>query len=122
MEFNYYFTTQAIGNLLIDDIGNCAIEANSDDGCFYYFVSKTTLGFTRIFQYGPLVKSSDVMHKSVRCTFKRIEYDQNKVAKEIKSFLNQPFVTITQAIEIDPKEALNNCISIIEYMKDDEAY
>ena len=122
MEFNYFYTATAIGNLSIEDIYKCAVEANNDDREFYYLVIDSKLGFSKIFQYGPLVKDSDIMHKSVKCSFKRIEVDQFKIEKEIKGFLNNPFANITQAVEIPINEALANCKSLIEYMKDSEAF
>ena len=120
--FNYFYTTQSMGELQIDNIGQCAIQANNDSGEFWYLVVKTRLGSSRVFSYGPLAKGVDFLHKSTKMSFKRIEYDEGKIEKEIKGFLNNPFADITQAMEISPEEALAECKSFIEYMKDDEAF
>lgn len=121
-EFNYYYTSTAMGSLIVDDIFNCAVQANNDSNEVWYLVIKTRLGSSRIFQYGPLAKDVDFLHKSTRMSFKRIECEDYKIEKEIKGFLNNPFANITQAIEIPIDEALENCKSFIEYMKDDEAF
>lgn len=115
--FEYCYTTQAIGDINIEDIGNCCIEAMSDMGETYYFLSRTNNGFTILFQYGPFVKDSDILEKSVSCTFKRIEYKESQIITAINKFLNNPYANITQAYEVDDyKEALKNCIDIVEYV------
>ena len=38
MEFNYYYDTIAMASIDVEDIGNCAIEAHTDLGEFYYLL------------------------------------------------------------------------------------
>ena len=107
----------AIGQLDVDDIGNCAIEANNDEGNYYYMVIETNLGFTKIFEYGPVQPDFNEMCKSVTCTFDRIEFNEKKISKRIYSFLNAPGKNITQAQIVDKEYALDGCKDIIEYMR-----
>lgn len=120
MEFEYFYVQSINASIDIDDIGNCAIAAYTDLGEVYYLVIKTILGTTMIFQYGPLVDGSDILHKSVNCSFKRIGYKDTAIQKVINNFLNNPYAKITQAIEISPEEVYENCIDIIKYMETKE--
>lgn len=120
MEFEYFYVQSINASINIDDIGNCAIAAYTDLGEVYYLVIKTLLGTTMVFQYGPLVDGSDILHKSVNCSFKRIGFKESAIQKVITNFLNNPYAKITQAVEITPEEAYENCINIIEYMKTKE--
>ena len=122
MNFQYSYITQNQADLEIDDIGNCAIEALNDAAEAYYLVIKTKYGTTSVVSYGPIIPDVDVFPKSVNCSFKRLDYDEFKVEKIIDEFLNKGFRNISQAREISPDEALSNCRSIIEYMKDPNNY
>lgn len=116
-EFEYFFSRSAVGLLDVEDIGNCAIEANDDIGNFYYIVIETKLGFTKIFEYGPCNPDFNELPKSVACTFDRIEFNDKKIANAIYMFLNNGKRNITQAQLVEKDYALDGCIDIIEYMR-----
>ena len=121
----YSFVGQFESQLNIEDIGNCAVEANNDDGQFWYLIIDTRLGWTKIMQYGPINPQSDTFEDSCECTFSRIEFDAKKIYRVVDMFLNKTrkkLMPITQAREISRDNALNQCRSIIEYMKDTEKY
>ena len=115
--FEYFFTKIAVGELDIEDIGNCVIEAGDDIGQLYYLKIDSTLGWSRIFEYGPCTPDFNELPKTVTCNFERIEYDEFKIQNKIKQFLNAPKRNITQANIISDEEMFNNLIDIIEYMK-----
>jgi hypothetical protein len=120
MEFEYCYETIVTATIDVDDIGNFAIEATNNLGETYYLVVLTTLGTSRIFEYGPIVLDIDLLPKSCNCSFKRTEFKDTKIKKTIENFLNNPYHKILQAKVIDYKEALNNCKSIIDEMKKEE--
>lgn len=122
MDFEYFYMTQAAGSLSIEDPGNCAIKAFADNGTEYIFASRTSLGSTMLFNFGPIVRDSEVLPKSVNCSFKRIDYSESQINTAIKKFLNNPYANITQAYEADYKEALDDCIDIAEYMKKENSF
>ena len=122
MDFEYYITKIVNGSIDIEDTGNCAIKAYNDNGSCYVLIIETSLGISRVFQYGPAVHDLDLLPKSVNCSFKRIEYSDYKIHKVIDEFLNNGYSGITQAFVVDKDEALNECRSIIEYMKQDILY
>lgn len=117
MEFEYFYTTTAMGSLIIDDLFDCAIEASNDMGEFYYLVVKCQDGFCQLFEYGPIIKDNELLPKTVMCSFKRITPELPKIKKAIQNFLNNPYHEISQAVSIDENEAYNNCINIIDYMR-----
>ena len=123
MEVEYASEATFTAVLSLSDVGNCAIEANNDDGQFWYMVVDTNLGWTRIFEYGPIIPQKELMEDSCVCYFSRIEFDMKKIIKSIDSFLNKSrkgYMSITQAREISAGNALAQCKSIIEYMKSPE--
>ena len=121
-EFEYFYTQQINGVLQIENIGECCIEACTDLHECYYLIIRTAQGVTRIFQYGPIVPESGILEKSCKCSFKRIDFDERKINKTIDAFLNNPYSNITQAQEIPIENALNNCIDMIEYIKDKDKF
>lgn len=116
--FEYFFTRIAVGELEIEDLGNCIIEASNDIGQFYYLKIDSNLGWCRIFEYGPCTPDFYELPKNVTCSFDREEFDEIKLSKRIKQFLNAPKRDITQARIITDEELFDNVKDIIEYMKD----
>ena len=63
--FEYFYTQQAVGQLNIEDLGNCAIEAFNDEGSHYYLVIKTQLGQSIVMEAGPFAIDISILEKSV---------------------------------------------------------
>lgn len=119
MKFEYLKQVVVNADIDIEDIGNCAIKAFNDEGHEYILIVETKLGSSRIFQYGPVIPDMEELPKSTNCSFKRIQFSQSKLIKTIKDFLNNPYASITQVFEVTKEEALEDCVSFIEYMKKD---
>ena len=125
MEIEYFFSQSAAASLNIEDFGNCAIEANNDDGLFWYLIIDTSLGWTRMLTYGPIDPLSPTMEESCTCSYARFEFNGPKIVKAIDRFLNterKKIMPITQAREISRDNALAHCKSIVEYMKGFEVF
>lgn len=120
MEFNYYYDTIAMASIDVEDIGNCAIEAHTDLGEFYYLLIRTNLGISTIVTYGPIVPDIDLLPKVVNCRFERIEFKDTKLVAVINKFLTNPYYKITSANELEYEEAVKNCRDIIDYVKNKE--
>ena len=115
MNFQYLQTVTMNANLEIEDIGNCAIKAFTDIGREYILIIETRIGWTRIYQYGPIVQEEQWPSSLNECYFK-IEFNERKIKQTIEKFLNM--MGITQAFEVTKTEALEDCKSIIEFMKE----
>ena len=122
MTFEYFYTKQCMGELDVEDIGNCTIQALNDDGLIWYMVIQTTLGWTKIFEYGPCAPDFNELPKGVNCNFSRIDFDEKKLYKRIDEFLNNSFRKITQAFIVEEDIAWQDCKSIIEYMQNKDNF
>lgn len=120
--FEYFYTQQAVGQLNIEDLGNCAIEAFNDEGSHYYLVIKTQLGQSIVMEAGPFAIDIPILEKSVSVTYKRIEYNESKLKGIIEKFLNNPYRKITQAQEIEENDVYDNCINILDYVKENKDF
>lgn len=113
--FEYFYTKSAFGQLDIEDVGDCCIQACNDEGLFYYLLIESTLGWTKILEYGPAAPDFDELPKAVNCNFSRIEFDEKKIFKRIDEFLNNRFRNITQAQLVDRSILFEDCKSILDY-------
>lgn len=120
--FEYFFTKQAVGELELEDIGNCYIQACNDEGLLYYLLIETNLGWTKIMEYGPAAPDFNELPKSVFCSFSRIEYDERKIIKKINEFLNDTKRNITQAQEVERDLLFEDCKSILEYCENYDSF
>ena len=114
--FEYFYSQTALGELDVEDIGNCVIEASNDLGMFYYLSIQTQLGWTKITEYGPATPDFNELPKSVVCKFDRIEFNELKINNFIRMFLNNNKRGITQARLVDIETMLDGCKSILEYI------
>ena len=115
--FEYFFTRTAVGELEVEDLGDCVIEAGDDLGQLYFLKIETNLGWSKIFEYGPCTPDFYELPKSVICTFDREEFNELKLSNRVKQFLNAPKRNITSAKLITNEELFDSVKDIIEYMK-----
>ncbi len=101
MNFKYVYTSQAVADLEIDNIGDTCIVANDDAGTEWYLYIHTVLGWTTIFEYGPSFPDLDEWPFAVTCRYQRLEYNEKRISKIINAFLNEPTRNILQARETD---------------------
>lgn len=111
--FEYFKELKANDSLSVYDIGNCCLKAFNDDGQVYYLMTTTTLGFTKVYQYGPLNVDDLNLGVYYNCSVQTIEYSEKVLFKLIDSFLNDKYKKITQAFECQIDEFIKNCKSII---------
>lgn len=121
---NYYGSYSYEKELLIDDIGNCAIEAIDLYNQFYYFVTKTELGMVSTFQYGPVIPDMDELPPSINCSYTRKDYNKQRIIMDITKFLGkkQPVLPkkpnyILEAYEISPEEVYMRCPNMVDIIK-----
>lgn len=114
MEFNYLYTTMATGQINIEDIGNCIIQANDDKSNYKYLWIKTRQGFSQILEFGPINK---YLIDKYNVSYTRIEFDYKKITKTIDMFLNSGKLIPTQIILIEEQELEKNFLNILEIMK-----
>lgn len=120
MEIEYSYTQSAAAALNVEDYGNCAIEANNDDGFFWYLVVDTALGWTRVLEFGPVSIDKEELPETFNCSYSRFEFRGPKIVKTIDKFLNREtkhLLPISQAREVGRDSALDHCPVFPQYMR-----
>ena len=104
--FEYMHVMTAMDSIDIEDIGSCCLHAFNDDGYEFWFISKTTLGITKIIFFGPiLVDTNDIDNIELVCS--TINYDEKKIIKIIEKWLTSTKRVITQVFESSEEEFKN---------------
>ncbi len=118
--FPYYYTEQPVGELVIPNIGDCAILANDYFGNQYVLIIRTVLGVTGFLEYGPY-KNGNKVSECVSHYF-QIDYNEKKIYNTIEKFLNTPRRGITQAAvyEDDYKKLLPMLLNPVRFLFDEE--
>lgn len=88
----------------IVDIGNTVIRATSEDVCDYYILIKTVMGKTSILTFGPVIPDVPMLVNGFNVNYKKMDYKEPKIIKEINSILNNAKTKIIDAKEILQEE------------------
>ena len=121
MNFEYARQSEFTADIEIDTIGNCAIRGTCCTNEMYYIcIVRTSVGLTELFESGPYLPDG-TLSTICETSYQKIEYDERKIKKFIASFLQAPrkpsVLNIYQAEQISIEEALDSCIDICSYMK-----
>lgn len=121
MNFEYARQSEYTNDIEIDTIGNCAIRGTRCANEMYYIcIVRTSIGLTELFESGPYLPDR-TLSNVCETSYQKIEYDERKIKKFISSFLQAPrkpsVLNIYQAEQISIEEALDSCIDICNYMK-----
>ena len=104
--FEYMHITTAMDSIEIEDIGSCCLHAFNDGGYEFWFLSKTDLGITKLFSFGPiLVDTIDCSDLEIK--IHTINYDEKKIIKYIEKWLSDSKRMITQVFESSNEECLS---------------
>ena len=126
--FDYKFEKTGTAELVVNDLGNCSIQANMDgwwQGAkvtfSYFLIVRTLMGKMTVFEYGPTIIDSDYTDSlpgdSCFCSYHEEDFSEYRLQKIIDNFLNNPKRNISSAKLINASEALSYCKSIVDYMK-----
>lgn len=104
MNYKYMYTTQAVADIEIDNIGDTCLLSNDDAGTEWYLYIHTSLGWTTVFEYGPCYPDLEQLPVAVACSYQRFEFSEKRISKLIDNFLNNPCRRISQAREVTVDE------------------
>lgn len=90
----------------IEDIGNCALRCSTVDFVDYYFCTQTIMGKTYILKFGPIVADLDAFVDDFELQYKKIDYKEKAICKEINMLLNDPKKQIKEVIKIEFEEVM----------------
>jgi hypothetical protein len=87
------------------DIGNTALRCHGSKMDFYYIILKTIMGKTHIMKFGPVMPDIDMLFNDFSVSYKKIDYKENLIEKEVDKFINDYKKEITLVEEITEYEA-----------------
>lgn len=93
-------------NIDIEDIGNVALRCSNEKLRDYYIVIKTYLGKTALISFGPLLGDVDVLVDNMSLSFKKFDYKESTIEREIEKFINDGRSLINKVEIISENEAL----------------
>lgn len=87
------------------DIGNTALRCTNGDMETYYIITKTIMGKTHIIKFGPICPDIELLISDFSVSYKKIDYKENLLFKEIDKFINDYKKEIDTVEEITEYEA-----------------
>lgn len=103
----FEYSVQRTFNEMIDivDMGNTALRCTNSEMCTYYMILKTIMGKTNILKFGPICPDIDMLLNDFSVEYKKMDYKESKIEKEIDKFINDFKKEITTVEEITEYEA-----------------
>ncbi len=89
----------------IVDIGNTALRCVGSKFDEYYIILKTIMGKVSIIKFGPVLPDIDGLLNDFSVSYKKIDYKEPAIFKEIDKFINDFRKEITSVEEITEYEA-----------------
>ena len=106
----FEYSVQRTFNEMIDivDIGNTALRCTNTEMCDYYIIIKTVFGKTSILKFGPICPDIDMLINDFSVSYKKLDYKEAAVGKEVDKFINDFKKEINAVEEITEYEAWQN--------------
>lgn len=103
----FEYSVQRTFNESIDvvDIGNTALKCVGSKLDEYYIILKTIMGKVSIIKFGPVVSDLDMLINDFSVSYKKIDYKETAIHKEVDKFINDFRKEITSVEEITEYEA-----------------
>ena len=110
----FEFSVQKTFNQSIDvvDMGNTALRCTNRLMDNYYIIIKTVMGKTSIIKFGPVCPDLAVLQNDFCVEYKKVDYKESVVYKEINKFINDFKKDIDTIDEITEYEAWQDFPSI----------
>lgn len=103
----FEFSVQKTFNESIDvvDMGNTALRCTNRQLDNYYIIVKTIMGKTHFIKFGPVCSEIDTLLEDFSVEYKKIDYKESQVYKEIDKFINDFKKRIEVVEEVTEYEA-----------------
>ena len=103
----FEFAVQRTFNESVDvvDIGNTALRCTNHRLDTYYLIIKTVLGKAHIIKFGPVEPDIDLLLNDFSVDYKKIDYKESIICREIDKFINDFKKEINTVEEITEYEA-----------------
>lgn len=115
----FEYSVQKVCNESIDvvDIGNTALRCTNSRLDNYYIILKTTMGKTSILKFGPVCPDVEVLLNDFTASYKKIDYKETSICKEIDKFINDFRKEINNIEEITEYEAWQDFPPVQQYFE-----
>lgn len=103
----FEFSVQKTFNQSIDvvDMGNTALKCTNRQMDNYYLIVKTIMGKTHFIKFGPVCPDLEILLDDFSVSYKKVDYKENTVYKEIDKFINDYKKDIDTIEEVTEFEA-----------------
>jgi hypothetical protein len=103
----FEFSIQKTFNQSIDvvDVGNTALRCTNSHMDNYYIITRTVFGKTSVLKFGPVCPDIEALINDFSVSYKKVDYKENLLFKEIDKFLNDYKKEIETVEEITEFEA-----------------
>jgi hypothetical protein len=115
----FEFSIQKTFDQSIDvvDVGNTALRCTNKQMDNYYLITKTVYGKTSIIKFGPVCPDIDALINDFSVSYRKIDYKENLLFKEIDKFLNDFKKEIDTVEEVTEFEAWRDFPPIKQYFE-----
>ena len=115
----FEFSIQKTFNQSIDvvDVGNTALRCVNKQMDNYYLITRTVYGKTFIIKFGPVCPDIEALLDDFSVSYKKIDYKEAALYKEIDKFLNDYKKEIETVEEITDFEAWDDFPAIKQYFE-----
>lgn len=105
MIFEYSVKKTFDESIDIVDIGNTALRCVGSKLDEYYIILKTTMGKVSIIKFGPVIPDIEILQNDFSASYKKIDYKEPAIFKEVNTFINDFKKEITSVEEVTEYEA-----------------
>lgn len=112
--YNYLPTTAYGDSINIENIGECCLECCNDIGEVYYLWVTTSLGMTKILQYGPYYDG--IAPQNCLYYYQQFQYNEQKIDRAISKFIGDQKKAISQIQQVEPTDILDKIVDLKEFM------
>jgi hypothetical protein len=107
----FEFSVQKTFNKSVDvvDVGNTALRCTNVHMDDYYIITKTVFGKTYILKFGPVCPDINALIDDFSVSYKKVDYKEATLFKEIDKFINdfkKEIETVEEITEFEAWEAL----------------
>lgn len=115
----FEFAVQKTFNQSIDvvDIGNTALRCVNRQLSEYYIIIKTVMGKVHIMKFGPVCPDLDCLQEDFSVSYKKMDYKEMSICKEIDKFINDYKKEVDTIEEITDFEAWKSFPNIQNYFE-----
>ena len=105
MVFEYAIQKTFNESIDVADMGNTALKCVSNDYSEYYIILKTVMGKVSIIKFGPVTPDIEILINDFAISYKKLDYKEGAIHKEIDKFINDFKKEITAVEEVTEYEA-----------------